>query len=71
MAAKAADDVKAVERVLVKEIDAMDNFFSDHKTIILDYLKLLNGKRSASDFVSSKGDYAPDIKRSICLPADV
>lgn len=68
---KAADDVKAVERVPVTEIDAMDNFFSDHKTIISDYLKLLDGKRSASDFVSSQGDYSPDIKRSICLPADV
>ena len=64
---KASDDVKAVERVPITEIDTKD-FFCDHKTIIMDYLKLLDGKKSASDFVSSLGDFAPDIQRSICLP---
>jgi 8-oxo-dGTP diphosphatase len=67
---KASDDVKAVERVPITEIDSKD-FFTDHKTIIKDYLKLLQGKKSQTDFVSSEGDFAPDIQRSICLPADV
>jgi 8-oxo-dGTP diphosphatase len=68
----AADDAKAVERVPLSDIRVMSSqeLFADHFTIINDYLRLLDGKKSSSDFVASKGDFAPDILRSICMPLD-
>jgi 8-oxo-dGTP diphosphatase len=64
----AADDVKNVERVLITDIDHI-NFFSDQKTVVKDYLRLhYDRKTSSTDFVSSKGDFAPNIHRSICIP---
>jgi 8-oxo-dGTP diphosphatase len=62
----ASDDVREVERLPLSEIGRKD-FFSDHKTIINDYLKKTRGQTSANDFLQSEGDFAPDIQRNICL----
>lgn len=67
----AADDVKEVEKIKLSDIETKD-FFCDHRTILLDYRRILQNKRegglSASDFVRSDGDFATDVTRSICSP---
>jgi 8-oxo-dGTP diphosphatase len=68
----AADDVKSVERVKMTEIDTID-FFSDQKTIVQDYLRILQKQNEGikvgpTDFISSVGDFALDIQRSVCIP---
>ena len=69
----AADDAKEVYRMPVTEIATAD-FFADHKTILLDYLRLEqqqqqpheNSKLTQKDFRASPGDFAIDIQRSVC-----
>jgi len=63
----AADDAKAVEKLAVADIDGSE-FFADHKTILKDYFRLVAQNSEAKDFVSSEGDIAPDLARSVCLP---
>jgi 8-oxo-dGTP diphosphatase len=67
-----SDDVKEVKRIALTDIYEMSSkdLFADHLTIVKDYLNLLNGKKSTSEFVSSAGDFAPDIQRAICIPLD-
>jgi len=62
----AADDVKEVHRLAMADIEASD-FFADHKTILKDYVRLVS-KTDAMDFLTSNGDFASDIQRSVCLP---
>jgi 8-oxo-dGTP diphosphatase len=65
----AADDVKSVTKIPLSEIEKYD-YFSDHKTILLDYRRILQNKQAgvkAADFVSSPGDFAGDIVRSVCV----
>jgi 8-oxo-dGTP diphosphatase len=66
----AADDVKSVQRIAMSDVPNID-FFSDQKTVVLDYLRLLQRNVSAQDFVASKGDFADDIHRSVCAPFHV
>lgn len=65
----AADDVKEVHRLAMSDIETSD-FFADHKTILKDYFRIVasEGKAEANDFLSSGGDFATDIHRSVCLP---
>ena len=60
----AADDVKDVERVRLSDVEKLD-LFADHKTMILDSIRKATTNNSP-DFVSSPGDFAPDIQRSVC-----
>ena len=65
----AADDVKDVIRIPFADVEKYD-YFSDHKTIFLDYRKLMQSKGSSvdvSDFQQSPGDFANDVVRSVCV----
>jgi 8-oxo-dGTP diphosphatase len=65
----AADDVKSVIKIPLSEIENHD-YFADHKTLLLDYRRILQNKLGgvkAADFVSSPGDFAGDIVRSVCV----
>jgi 8-oxo-dGTP diphosphatase len=64
--AVAADDVKEIVRLPIDRIEST-TFFSDHKTIITDYLIGLhdtNGKRTV--FNKPVQDNFADVKRSLC-----
>ncbi|GKY96932.1 hypothetical protein MPSEU_000652100 [Mayamaea pseudoterrestris] len=61
---KAADDVKDVMRIHLDEVDKYE-YFADHRTILMDYQKLVrNGK--ASQRTVSDGDIASNVARSMC-----
>lgn len=62
----AADDVKDVIKIPLSDIEKQD-YFSDHKTILLDYRRILQNRRSLSQFQSSPGDFENDIVRSVCV----
>jgi 8-oxo-dGTP diphosphatase len=71
----AADDVQSVERVKITDLETMD-LFSDQKTIVQDYLRILQKKKEGTqvgpmDFTTSVGDFAPDIQRSVCIPFSI
>lgn len=59
----AADDVKDVQKIDLRKVEEYD-FFADHKTILLDYRRWLQGTTQTS----SAGDFAADIARTICHP---
>jgi len=62
----AADDVKAMKRIHMKDIEKHE-YFSDHRTILLDFRKWhLHEKDNKSEYRSSLGDFADDIDRSLC-----
>ena len=61
----AADDVKDVKRIPLSDIEKY-NYFADHKTILLDYRRSLQGGEMITSL--SEGDFAPDIHRSVCRP---
>lgn len=66
---EAADDVKEVIKIPISEVEN-HNYFADHKTILLDYRKILQNELGGSlntDFQSSQGDFANDIVRSVCI----
>jgi 8-oxo-dGTP diphosphatase len=64
----ASDDVKAVERILLSDIESLD-LFADHKTILMDCYQrnvLLLRQQESIQKVSSEHDFAVDIQRSVC-----
>lgn len=62
----ANDDVKDVIRIPLAAIEKYD-YFSDHKTILLDYRRLMRDEGlKATDFRASLGDFAGNIQRSVC-----
>ena len=58
----AGDDAKEVKKILLDEIEN-HSFFADHRTILLDYRRFARGE---SHEESTEGDFAPDIRRSVC-----
>lgn len=65
----AADDVKEVIKIPIAEVENHD-YFADHKTILLDYRKILQNEQGGplnTDFRSSHSDFANDIARSVCI----
>ena len=64
---RAADDVKEVTRIPMDEIERHE-YFADHRTILLDYRKILRDRSSgmAVGQSPSSGDFASDIVRSTC-----
>ena len=58
----AADDVKEVKRIHLDEIEE-HTFFADHKTILTDFRSARRGEPKKQ----AVGDFADDIKRSICV----
>ncbi|EEC50442.1 predicted protein [Phaeodactylum tricornutum CCAP 1055/1] len=60
----AADDVKDIQRIHLKDIEKHE-FFADHKTILLDYRRFVEHGHCAS-LIPSTGDFATDIVRSVC-----
>jgi 8-oxo-dGTP diphosphatase len=59
---KAADDIKGVVRIPMDDIEKYD-YFSDHKTILTDYLQIIRKEEFGKEPVS---DFANDIVRSVC-----
>jgi 8-oxo-dGTP diphosphatase len=62
--AVAADDVKEIVRWPLAKIDST-TFFSDHKTIITDYLNIVQGTKETKIFKDVKDNFS-NVKRSIC-----
>lgn len=64
---KAADDVKEVIRISMSEIETMspDNFFADHKTILMDY-KYRKTNRDHLNAKTSVRGLKAGVKRSVC-----
>ncbi|KAL3915657.1 MAG: hypothetical protein SGILL_005542 [Bacillariaceae sp.] len=58
----AGDDAKEVIRISIDDIEK-HAYFSDHRTILLDYRSQLRGQGFQQ---STKGDFAADISRSYC-----
>ncbi len=58
----AGDDAKEVKKISIDDIEKYE-YFADHRTILLDYRRALRGEEPAQ---STEGDFAPDIRRSIC-----
>lgn len=58
----AGDDAKEVVKISIDEIE-QHTYFSDHKTLLLDYRTQLRGETFRE---STKGDFAGDIVRSTC-----
>jgi 8-oxo-dGTP diphosphatase len=58
----AGDDAKEVRRISMDEIE-QHAYFSDHRTILLDYRRFVRREISQD---STEGDFAPDIYRSTC-----
>ena len=61
---RAADDVKDVQRIALEDLDQYA-FFSDHKTILMDYKRSVD-KRTTTRARQDYGDFATDIVRSTC-----
>lgn len=63
----AADDAKGVVRIPIAEI-ATANFFADHKSILLDYMrKRFEGLyQPSTSLMDATGDFTPTIQRSLC-----
>jgi 8-oxo-dGTP diphosphatase len=61
---RAADDVKDVQRIALDDLD-QHAFFSDHKTILLDYKRSVDQRKKTSAR-QNYGDFATDIVRSTC-----
>lgn len=61
----AGDDAKEVIRISMDDIEK-HTYFSDHRTILLDYRAQLRGE---SYRLSTEGDFAPDVVRSTCSGA--
>jgi len=72
----ADDDVKAVKRIPIDDIEKYE-YFADHKTILLDYRRrrssMKRGGRGGIDLkdadaslASTGHDFVPDVVRSIC-----
>ena len=59
----AGDDAKEVVKISINEIEN-HTYFSDHRTILLDYRSTLRGE--VVEQHSTEGDFAEDILRSTC-----
>jgi len=63
---RAADDVKEVELISLKDLDKY-SFFADHKTILKDYVQYTRGQNVAtSDHAFTKDSLKQDLIRSVC-----
>lgn len=63
----AKDDVKEVEKIKWSEIEDK-NFFSDHKTLLLDYREIFQKRNTVNADSFSKRPPPQDFSRSVCLP---
>jgi 8-oxo-dGTP diphosphatase len=65
----AADDVKQVVRIPLKDIEKYE-FFADHKSILLDYRRIHQQKKTdvlnLPPLATNQGDYAPHVRRAVC-----
>ena len=59
---RAGDDAKEVVKIPIDDIE-QHTYFSDHRTILLDYRRSIQGQNFVSN---TEGDFAPNIFRSTC-----